>query len=153
MILLLLFLLFLCVSSSLGFFFFYFFTLFMYFLFLCFLFLPNPSVSLLAVSVSLFFIFGLFCSFSSLLLSVWVSLSFVSLFCFTCFFFFPCSRLVEWGIYMIGEARATLPLSNHGDKVEWLHGVAFVQSLQPESMTSLSNLHHGGKWGAWVVSG
>jgi len=102
------------------FFFFYFSTLFLYFLFLCFLFLPNPSVSLLSVSVSLFFIFGLFCSFSSLLLSVWVSLSFVSLFCFPCFFFFPCSRPVEWGIYMIGEARASLPLSNHGDKVEWL---------------------------------
>jgi len=78
--------------------------------------------------------------------SLCLSLSLFRLsFCFPCFFFFPCSRLVEWCIYMIGEARATLPLSNHGDKVEWLHGVAFVQSLQPESMTSLSNLHHGGK--------
>jgi len=41
-------------------------------------------------------------------------------FLFPPFFFPPCSRLVEWGIYMIGEAGATLPLSNHGDKVGWL---------------------------------
>ena len=103
------------------------------------LFLSSLSLFLYFLSLVCFVLFlPSFSLFESLSLSSLFSVSPV-------FFFFPCSRLVEWGIYMIGEARATLPLSNHGDKVEWLHGVAFVQSLQPESMTSLSNLHHGGK--------
>ena len=77
----------------------------------------HPFVSLPSVSVylSFFLWFVLFFFFPhSLCLSL-------SLFCFPCFFFPPpYSRPVEWGIYMIGEARATLPLSNHGDKIGWL---------------------------------
>jgi hypothetical protein len=53
--------------------------------------------------------------------SLFESLSLSSIFYVSPVFSFPPrSWPVEWGIYMIGEAEATLPLSNHRDKVEWL---------------------------------
>jgi hypothetical protein len=71
------------------------------------------------VCFALFLPSSLFKSLSSLI-SHNLSLLCLS-FLFPLFFLFSLgSRPVEWGIYRTGEAGATLPLSNHGDKVGWL---------------------------------
>ena len=110
-------------------FFFYLSTLFLSFLF-PFLLVPSQSLyfSPLCLRFSIFFFLVCFALFlpSSLFKSLSSLISHnLSLLClsflFPLFFLFSLgSRPVEWGIYRTGEAGATLPLSNHGDKVGWL---------------------------------
>jgi len=61
-----------------------------------------------------------------------------------------CSALFP-RIYRQEERGATLPMSNPGDRVGWLGRLCAVASTAHRA--PLSNLHHGGKWGTWAVSG
>jgi len=138
--------LFLCVSSSLGFFFFIsppFFCLSFSFASCSF---PIP---LFLSSLSLFlyfFSFGLFCSFSSLLLSL------SSLFSVSPVFLSPLLSAC-WVGYLYDRGSGSYPTFVESWRQGRVAGVASVQSPQLQSIASLSNLHHGGRWGAWVVSG
>jgi len=61
--------------------------------------------------------------------------------------------LLAFVIYRGRGEVATLPMSSHEDRVRWLGRSLCRRPSCPQGMVSLSNLYHGGKWGAWVVLG
>jgi len=143
--------LFLCVSSSLGFFllFLHPFSVFPFPLLL----VPSQSLcfSPLCLCFSIFYLwFVLFFFFPP---SLCLSLSLFRLaFLFPLFFLFPLLSAC-WVGYLYDRGSKSFPTFVQSWRQGRVARVASMQSLQPQSMISLSNLHHGGKWGAWVVSG
>jgi hypothetical protein len=99
--------------------------------------------------------------------TVTVPLSVMSLFFFSSSLFLEQSPLIQnllskiplllpllaFVIYRGRGEVATLSLSSHEDRVKWLGRSLCRRPSCPQGMVSLSNLYHGGKWGAWVVLG